>query len=187
MTDLLQAFSCVNLALILFFIKKILWVRSQLPWLIRTVADAVTMCWASYKEPLHSSHRAQDHQIIMWKLNPLHLHKRKQDHLCCCQVRFVLLSAHLAAAAAAAAPHHLRVWHQPVSLSSTQGVQALMSSAVQPLLQSVSDSIEAIIITLHQEDFSGSVTCRRSGILCFDRRNQRITSQLTVSARVTME
>uniref|UniRef100_A0A3Q2ZCK3 Conserved oligomeric Golgi complex subunit 5 n=1 Tax=Hippocampus comes TaxID=109280 RepID=A0A3Q2ZCK3_HIPCM len=34
---------------------------------------------------------------------------------------------------------------------------ALMSSAVQPLLQSVSDSIEAIIITLHQEDFSGSL------------------------------
>uniref|UniRef100_A0A672YET4 Conserved oligomeric Golgi complex subunit 5 n=1 Tax=Sphaeramia orbicularis TaxID=375764 RepID=A0A672YET4_9TELE len=31
-------------------------------------------------------------------------------------------------------------------------------SAVQPLLQSVSDSIEAIIITLHQEDFSGSVS-----------------------------
>lgn len=36
-----------------------------------------------------------------------------------------------------------------------QGLQALMSSSVQPLLQSVSDSIEAIIITLHQEDFSG--------------------------------
>ncbi|MED6259800.1 hypothetical protein ATANTOWER_031897, partial [Ataeniobius toweri] len=39
--------------------------------------------------------------------------------------------------------------------SSLEGVQALMSSAVQPLLQSVSESIEAIIITLHQEDFSG--------------------------------
>lgn len=38
-----------------------------------------------------------------------------------------------------------------------QGVQALMRSAVHPLLQSVTDSIEAIIITLHQEDFSGSV------------------------------
>uniref|UniRef100_A0A672YET2 Conserved oligomeric Golgi complex subunit 5 n=1 Tax=Sphaeramia orbicularis TaxID=375764 RepID=A0A672YET2_9TELE len=37
-------------------------------------------------------------------------------------------------------------------------IQALMSSAVQPLLQSVSDSIEAIIITLHQEDFSGSLS-----------------------------
>uniref|UniRef100_A0A7N8X6G9 Component of oligomeric golgi complex 5 n=1 Tax=Mastacembelus armatus TaxID=205130 RepID=A0A7N8X6G9_9TELE len=37
-------------------------------------------------------------------------------------------------------------------------VQALMSSAVQPLLQSVSDSIEAIIITLHQEDFSGPLS-----------------------------
>ncbi|KAI3367018.1 hypothetical protein L3Q82_009650, partial [Scortum barcoo] len=39
-----------------------------------------------------------------------------------------------------------------------KGVQALMSSAVQPLLQSVSDSIEAIIITLHQEDFSGPLS-----------------------------
>uniref|UniRef100_A0A8C4EHH9 Conserved oligomeric Golgi complex subunit 5 n=1 Tax=Dicentrarchus labrax TaxID=13489 RepID=A0A8C4EHH9_DICLA len=37
-------------------------------------------------------------------------------------------------------------------------LQALMSSAVQPLLQSVSDSIEAIIITLHQEDFSGPLS-----------------------------
>ncbi|XP_019955516.2 conserved oligomeric Golgi complex subunit 5 [Paralichthys olivaceus] len=42
--------------------------------------------------------------------------------------------------------------------SSLEGVQALMSSAVQPLLQSVSDSIEAIIITLHQEDFSGPLS-----------------------------
>ncbi|XP_017293700.1 conserved oligomeric Golgi complex subunit 5 [Kryptolebias marmoratus] len=42
--------------------------------------------------------------------------------------------------------------------SSLEGVQALMSSAVQPLVQSVSDSIEAIIITLHQEDFSGPVS-----------------------------
>ncbi|KAF0029524.1 hypothetical protein F2P81_018629 [Scophthalmus maximus] len=40
----------------------------------------------------------------------------------------------------------------------SKGVQALMGSAVQPLLQSVSDSIEAIIITLHQEDFSGPLS-----------------------------
>uniref|UniRef100_A0A668AP31 Conserved oligomeric Golgi complex subunit 5 n=1 Tax=Myripristis murdjan TaxID=586833 RepID=A0A668AP31_9TELE len=40
----------------------------------------------------------------------------------------------------------------------SKGVQALMSSAVQPLLQSVGDSIEAIIITLHQEDFSGPLS-----------------------------
>uniref|UniRef100_A0A674ERX2 Conserved oligomeric Golgi complex subunit 5 n=1 Tax=Salmo trutta TaxID=8032 RepID=A0A674ERX2_SALTR len=38
------------------------------------------------------------------------------------------------------------------------GVQALMASAVQPLLLSVSDSIEAIIITMHQEYFSGSMS-----------------------------
>ncbi|XP_061570606.1 conserved oligomeric Golgi complex subunit 5 [Cololabis saira] len=42
--------------------------------------------------------------------------------------------------------------------SSLEGVQVLMGSAVQPLLQSVSDSIEAIIFTLHQEDFSGPVS-----------------------------
>uniref|UniRef100_A0AAX7VHV9 Conserved oligomeric Golgi complex subunit 5 n=1 Tax=Astatotilapia calliptera TaxID=8154 RepID=A0AAX7VHV9_ASTCA len=40
----------------------------------------------------------------------------------------------------------------------TKGVQALMRSAVHPLLQSVTDSIEAIIITLHQEDFSGPLS-----------------------------
>lgn len=51
-----------------------------------------------------------------------------------------------------------QVCFRALSLSPSplgQGVQALMGSAVQPLLQSVSDSIEAIIITLHQEDFSG--------------------------------
>eukprot|EP00066_Takifugu_rubripes_P022163 XP_011611429.1 PREDICTED: conserved oligomeric Golgi complex subunit 5 [Takifugu rubripes] len=41
--------------------------------------------------------------------------------------------------------------------SSLEALQALMDSSVHPLLQSVSDSIEAIIITLHQEDFSGPV------------------------------
>uniref|UniRef100_A0A8C6NUD6 Conserved oligomeric Golgi complex subunit 5 n=1 Tax=Nothobranchius furzeri TaxID=105023 RepID=A0A8C6NUD6_NOTFU len=39
-----------------------------------------------------------------------------------------------------------------------EGVQVLMRNAVQPLVQSVSDSIEAIIITLHQEDFSGPLS-----------------------------
>uniref|UniRef100_A0A7N5ZRP0 Conserved oligomeric Golgi complex subunit 5 n=1 Tax=Anabas testudineus TaxID=64144 RepID=A0A7N5ZRP0_ANATE len=43
----------------------------------------------------------------------------------------------------------------PFPCGVIQGAQALMSSAVQPLLQSVGDSIEAILITLHQEDFSG--------------------------------
>ncbi|XP_062374744.1 conserved oligomeric Golgi complex subunit 5 [Sardina pilchardus] len=38
--------------------------------------------------------------------------------------------------------------------ASLEGVQSLMVNAVQPLLLSVSDSIEAILITLHQEDFS---------------------------------
>uniref|UniRef100_A0A673KWV6 Conserved oligomeric Golgi complex subunit 5 n=1 Tax=Sinocyclocheilus rhinocerous TaxID=307959 RepID=A0A673KWV6_9TELE len=36
-----------------------------------------------------------------------------------------------------------------------QDTIALMSSAVQPLLNSVTDSVEAILITMHQEDFSG--------------------------------
>ncbi|CAM2098561.1 unnamed protein product [Caretta caretta] len=35
-------------------------------------------------------------------------------------------------------------------------IHDLMGSAVQPLLNSVGDSVEAIIITMHQEDFSGS-------------------------------
>ncbi|XP_065739806.1 conserved oligomeric Golgi complex subunit 5 isoform X3 [Phocoena phocoena] len=36
-------------------------------------------------------------------------------------------------------------------------VHVLMGNAVQPLLTSVGDAIEAIIITMHQEDFSGSL------------------------------
>ncbi|XP_007504497.2 conserved oligomeric Golgi complex subunit 5 [Monodelphis domestica] len=36
-------------------------------------------------------------------------------------------------------------------------IHDLMGNAVQPLLTSVGDSIEAIIITMHQEDFSGSL------------------------------
>uniref|UniRef100_A0A8C7BT12 Conserved oligomeric Golgi complex subunit 5 n=1 Tax=Neovison vison TaxID=452646 RepID=A0A8C7BT12_NEOVI len=36
-------------------------------------------------------------------------------------------------------------------------IHALMGSALQPLLTSVGDAIEAIIITMHQEDFSGSL------------------------------
>ncbi|XP_066524059.1 conserved oligomeric Golgi complex subunit 5 [Hoplias malabaricus] len=39
--------------------------------------------------------------------------------------------------------------------ASLESVQALMGSAVQPLLMSVTDSVEAILITMHQEDFSG--------------------------------
>ncbi|XP_018424525.1 PREDICTED: conserved oligomeric Golgi complex subunit 5 isoform X2 [Nanorana parkeri] len=36
-------------------------------------------------------------------------------------------------------------------------VDNLMGNAVQPLLNSVNDSVEAIIITMHQEDFSGNL------------------------------
>uniref|UniRef100_A0A673KWX8 Conserved oligomeric Golgi complex subunit 5 n=1 Tax=Sinocyclocheilus rhinocerous TaxID=307959 RepID=A0A673KWX8_9TELE len=43
----------------------------------------------------------------------------------------------------------------PALIQDTISVQALMSSAVQPLLNSVTDSVEAILITMHQEDFSG--------------------------------
>ncbi|XP_004598650.2 conserved oligomeric Golgi complex subunit 5 [Ochotona princeps] len=43
-------------------------------------------------------------------------------------------------------------------LSALQMVQALMGSAVQPLLDSVVDAIKSIIITMHQEDFAGSVS-----------------------------
>nr|XP_033813788.1 conserved oligomeric Golgi complex subunit 5 isoform X2 [Geotrypetes seraphini] len=37
-------------------------------------------------------------------------------------------------------------------------IHDLMGSAVQPLLDSVGDSVEAIIITMHQEDFSGQLS-----------------------------
>lgn len=39
--------------------------------------------------------------------------------------------------------------------SLCQTVHALMGNAIQPLLTSVADAVEAIIITMHQEDFSG--------------------------------
>ncbi|KAM6152342.1 conserved oligomeric Golgi complex subunit 5 isoform 3-T3 [Erethizon dorsatum] len=42
--------------------------------------------------------------------------------------------------------------------SEQLAIHALMGSAVQPLLTSVGDAIEAIIITMHQEDFSGSLS-----------------------------
>ncbi|XP_041058301.1 conserved oligomeric Golgi complex subunit 5 isoform X4 [Carcharodon carcharias] len=40
--------------------------------------------------------------------------------------------------------------------TALETIQALMGNAVQPLLNSVEDSVEAIIITMHQEDFAGS-------------------------------
>ncbi|XP_073921079.1 conserved oligomeric Golgi complex subunit 5 isoform X3 [Castor canadensis] len=42
--------------------------------------------------------------------------------------------------------------------SALKTIYALMGNAVQPLLTSVGDAIEAIIITMHQEDFSGSLS-----------------------------
>ncbi|XP_032498551.1 conserved oligomeric Golgi complex subunit 5 isoform X1 [Phocoena sinus] len=42
-------------------------------------------------------------------------------------------------------------------ISALKVVHVLMGNAVQPLLTSVGDAIEAIIITMHQEDFSGSL------------------------------
>ncbi|KAM5236602.1 conserved oligomeric Golgi complex subunit 5 isoform 5-T5 [Ctenodactylus gundi] len=47
-------------------------------------------------------------------------------------------------------------------LSALKAVHALMGSAVQPLLTSVADAIEAIIITMHQEDFSGPLLFQTS-------------------------
>nr|XP_045243418.1 conserved oligomeric Golgi complex subunit 5 isoform X5 [Macaca fascicularis] len=40
-------------------------------------------------------------------------------------------------------------------ISALKAIHTLMENAVQPLLTSVGDAIEAIIITMHQEDFSG--------------------------------
>ncbi|XP_030636205.1 conserved oligomeric Golgi complex subunit 5 [Chanos chanos] len=44
--------------------------------------------------------------------------------------------------------------------ASLEEVQSLMGNAVQPLLNSVTDSIEAILITMHQENFSGSLSAQ---------------------------
>uniref|UniRef100_A0A667GKY9 Conserved oligomeric Golgi complex subunit 5 n=2 Tax=Felidae TaxID=9681 RepID=A0A667GKY9_LYNCA len=43
-------------------------------------------------------------------------------------------------------------------ISALKTIHVLMGSAVHPLLTSVGDAIEAIIITMHQEDFSGSLS-----------------------------
>uniref|UniRef100_A0A8B9GSE6 Conserved oligomeric Golgi complex subunit 5 n=1 Tax=Astyanax mexicanus TaxID=7994 RepID=A0A8B9GSE6_ASTMX len=44
-----------------------------------------------------------------------------------------------------------------IPVDAEQSLTALMDSAVQPLLMSVTDSVEAILITMHQEDFSGPI------------------------------
>ncbi|KAL4226453.1 Conserved oligomeric Golgi complex subunit [Mactra antiquata] len=41
---------------------------------------------------------------------------------------------------------------------SLQTIVLLMTSAIKPLLSSICDALEAIILTMHQEDFSGSST-----------------------------
>ncbi|XP_060052379.1 conserved oligomeric Golgi complex subunit 5 isoform X2 [Erinaceus europaeus] len=43
-------------------------------------------------------------------------------------------------------------------ISALKTIHVLMGNAIQPLLTSVGDAIEAIIITMHQEDFSGSLS-----------------------------
>uniref|UniRef100_A0A8C6MQS2 Conserved oligomeric Golgi complex subunit 5 n=2 Tax=Mus TaxID=862507 RepID=A0A8C6MQS2_MUSSI len=43
-------------------------------------------------------------------------------------------------------------------MSALKTIHDLMGNAIQPLLTSVADAIEAIIITMHQEDFSGAST-----------------------------
>ncbi|KAG7169758.1 Conserved oligomeric Golgi complex subunit 5-like [Homarus americanus] len=50
---------------------------------------------------------------------------------------------------------------QPVTsmlLQALPSIDSLMSSAVQPLVDSITDAIEAIILTMHSEDFSGGDT-----------------------------
>ncbi|ERE72722.1 conserved oligomeric Golgi complex subunit 5 [Cricetulus griseus] len=42
--------------------------------------------------------------------------------------------------------------------SALKTIHSLMGNAIQPLLTSVADAVEAIIITMHQEDFSGSLS-----------------------------
>ncbi|XP_065397138.1 conserved oligomeric Golgi complex subunit 5 isoform X3 [Macaca fascicularis] len=52
-------------------------------------------------------------------------------------------------------------------ISALKAIHTLMENAVQPLLTSVGDAIEAIIITMHQEDFSGSLSSSgKPDVLC---------------------
>ena len=44
-----------------------------------------------------------------------------------------------------------------VLLAAAREVDAQMVAACEPLLASVSDSVEAILLTMHKEDFSGEV------------------------------
>ncbi|KAG0722980.1 Conserved oligomeric Golgi complex subunit 5 [Chionoecetes opilio] len=53
--------------------------------------------------------------------------------------------------------------HLPLPVTSTlllalPAINALMSSAVQPLFESLTDAIEAIVLTMHSENFSGNDT-----------------------------
>ncbi|XP_073508309.1 conserved oligomeric Golgi complex subunit 5 isoform X4 [Phyllobates terribilis] len=45
-------------------------------------------------------------------------------------------------------------------------IDNLMGNAVQPLINSVGDSVEAIIITMHQEDFSGPMNSGKPDVPC---------------------
>ena len=43
-----------------------------------------------------------------------------------------------------------------VLVKAGQEVSRLMVAGVEPLLASINDSVEAILLTMHREDFSGS-------------------------------
>ena len=47
-----------------------------------------------------------------------------------------------------------------------QSIVSLMSSAIKPLLDSVSDALESIILTMHSEDFSRFALQTEKRILC---------------------
>ncbi|XP_006882749.1 PREDICTED: conserved oligomeric Golgi complex subunit 5 [Elephantulus edwardii] len=51
-------------------------------------------------------------------------------------------------------------------ISALKDIHDLMENAVQPLLTSVGDAVEAIIITMHQEDFSGSSNIDTLDVTC---------------------
>uniref|UniRef100_A0A8C6UG25 Conserved oligomeric Golgi complex subunit 5 n=1 Tax=Neogobius melanostomus TaxID=47308 RepID=A0A8C6UG25_9GOBI len=55
-------------------------------------------------------------------------------------------------------PRTLSSGPSPPELFLNMVLCVLMGNSVQPLLQSVSDSIQAILLTMHQEDFSGGLS-----------------------------
>ncbi|XP_074644447.1 conserved oligomeric Golgi complex subunit 5-like [Tubulanus polymorphus] len=75
-----------------------------------------------------------------------------------CNVALVntLFSFHQAVSKVLSGVAHLSTEAMEAMQSALEGVVILMGNAISPLLNSIADSVEAIILTIHQEDFSST-------------------------------